>query len=375
MRYVLIGPTYPYRGGISHYTTLLYQHLGATHEVKLYSFKRQYPALLFPGRTDKDPSRSPLRADCEYLLDPSNPLTWLETFRRIKGDRPDALILQWWVPYWAPAFASIAGLVRRFTATRVIFICHNVFPHERSAIDRALIRLALTQGQFFIVQSDKDLNDLKRLLPGAQVRRTVHPIYEALALGGTMTAEEAKRELRLKGNVLLFFGFVREYKGLKVLLRAMPQVMDRIDTHLLVIGEFWDDKSPYLKLIEELGIAQAVTIVDRYIPNEELGLYFSAADVVVLPYVDATQSGVTQLAYGFEKPVITTLVGGIPEVVKDGETGLIVPPQDSEALGEAIVRYFEEDLDSKFTPNIRAQVQGGVFSWEGLVCIIEDFSS
>jgi glycosyltransferase involved in cell wall biosynthesis len=375
MRYVLIGPTYPYRGGISHYTTLLYQHLGAAHEVKLYSFKRQYPARLFPGRTDRDPSHSPLRADCKYLLDPSNPLTWLETFRRIKGDRPDALIFQWWVPYWAPAFASIAGLVRRFTATRVMFICHNVFPHERSVIDRALVRLALTQGQFFIVQSEKDLHDLKRLLPGVPVRRTVHPIYEALALGGTMTAEEAKRELSLKGKVLLFFGFVREYKGLKYLLRAMPQVMGRMDVHLLIVGEFWDDKSSYLNLIGELGIAQAVTIVDRYIPNEELGLYFSAADVVVLPYVDATQSGVTQLAYGFEKPVITTLVGGIPEVVKNGETGLIVPPKDSEALGEAIVRYFEEDLSARFTPNIRAQVQGGAFSWKGLVGLIEGFSS
>jgi glycosyltransferase involved in cell wall biosynthesis len=374
MRYVLIGPTYPYRGGISHYTTLLYHHLRAAHEVKLYSFKKQYPAFLFPGRTDKDPSRFPLRADCEYLLDPSNPLTWLQTFRRIKGDRPDVLILQWWVPYWAPAFASIAGLVRRFTATRVMFICHNVFPHERSAIDRALVRLTLTQGQFFIVQSEKDLNDLKRLMPRAEVRRTAHPIYETLARDRTMTAEEAKKQLGVKGKVLLFFGFVREYKGLRYLLGAMPQVMERVDVHLLVVGEFWDDKSAYLNLIEELGIAPAVTIVDRYIPNEELGLYFSAADVVVLPYVDATQSGVAQLAYGFGKPVITTSVGGIPEVVRDGETGLIVPPQDSEALGKAIVRYFEEDLGARFTLNIRAQVQEGAFSWSRLVRLIEEMT-
>ncbi len=375
MKYVLIGPTYPYRGGISHYTTLLYQHLSAAHEVKLYSFKRQYPAFLFPGRTDRDPSRSPLRADCEYLLDPSNPLTWLETFRRIKRGQPDALILQWWVPYWALTFASIAFLVRKFTPTRVLFICHNVLPHEGSAIDRLSAKLALGQGHYFIVQSEKDLNDLKRLLPGAQVRRTAHPIYEALALDRKMTDEEAKRQLGLEGKVLLFFGFVREYKGLKYLLKAIPQVMGKIDAHLLVVGEFWDDKLSYLKLIEELGIAPAVTIIDRYIPNEELGLYFSAADVVVLPYVDATQSGVTQLAYGFEKPVITTLVGGIPEVVKDGETGMIVPPEDSEALGEAIARYFEEDLGARFTLNIRAQVQGGTFSWKGLVRLIEDFSS
>ncbi len=382
MKYVLIGPTYPYRGGISHYTTLLYQHLSAAHEVKLYSFKRQYPAFLFPGRTDQDPSRSPLRADCEYLLDPSNPLTWLVTFRRIREDRPDAVILQWWVPYWAPAFASLAYLVRRFSSPsklggteggRVMFLCHNVFPHERSVVDRALVRLALSQGEFFIVQSEKDLRDLKRLLPQAPVRRTAHPIYEALALSGATAAEEAKGRLKVEGHVLLFFGFVREYKGLKYLLKAMPQVLRRIDAHLLVVGEFWDDKSAYLDLIGELGIGQAVTIVDRYVPNEELGLYFSAADVVVLPYVDATQSGVAQLAYGFEKPVITTSVGGIPEVVEDGVTGLIIPPQDSDALAEAIVRYFEQGLGDGFTSNIRAQVREGAFSWEGLVRIIEAF--
>jgi glycosyltransferase involved in cell wall biosynthesis len=374
MKYVLIGPTYPYRGGISHYTTLLYQHLSAAHEVTLYSFKRQYPAFLFPGRTDQDPSRLPLRADCEYLLDPTNPLTWLATFRRIREDRPDAMIVQWWVPYWAPAFASLAYLVRRFTeGTRVMFICHNVFPHERSVIDQALVRLALSQGEFFIVQSEKDLRDLKRLLPEAPVRRTAHPIYEALALRAAMTAEEAKGRLELEGHTLLFFGFVREYKGLKYLLRAMPQVLRRMDAHLLVVGEFWDDKAAYLDLIEELSIGQAVTIVDRYVPNEELGLYFSATDVVVLPYLDATQSGVAQLAYGFAKPVITTSVGGIPEVVEDGVTGLIIPPQDSEALAEAIVRYFEEDLGEGFASNIKARVREGAFSWEALVRLIEDF--
>lgn len=372
MRYVLIGPTYPYRGGISHYTTLLYHHLRAAHEVKLYSFKRQYPGFLFPGRTDKDPSRSPLRADCEYILDPANPLTWLQTFRRVKEDGPDALILQWWVPYWAPAFASTAALVRRFTTTRVMFICHNVFPHERSMVDRALVRLALTQGQFFIVQSEKDLYDLKRLLPQASVRKAAHPSYEALALSGAITAGEAKRQLGLEGNVLLFFGFVREYKGLKYLLKAMPSVLSRIDAHLLVVGEFWDNKAPYLELIEELGIVSAVTIVDRYIPNEELGLYFSAADVVVLPYVDATQSGVTQLAYGFEKPVITTSVGGIPEVVKNGETGLLVPPKDSKALAEAIVHFFAQGLAPHFKQGIQACRK--TLSWDRLVTLIEEMT-
>ncbi len=371
MKYVLIGPTYPYRGGISHYTTLLYHHLRAAHEVKLYSFKRQYPAFLFPGRTDKDPSRAPLRADCEYLLDPSNPLTWLETFRRIKAERPDTLILQWWVPYWALTFASLAFLVRKFTPIKVLFICHNVLPHEESAIDRFSAKMTLGQGHWFIVQSQKDLLDLQGLLPQAEVRKTALPIYDAFQ-AEIMDAAQAKKSLGLDGPVILFFGFVRKYKGLKYLIQAMPEVLRSVGARLLIVGEFWEDKQPYLQLIEELGLAQAVTIVDRYIPNEELGLYFSAADVVVLPYVDATQSAIVSLAYAFDRPVITTAVGGLPEVVRDGETGFIVPPRDSQALAAAVVRYFKGDWASRFAANIKRQKND--LSWEGLVRLIEDFS-
>jgi len=371
MRYVLIGPTYPYRGGISHYTTLLYHHLKAAHEVKLYSFKRQYPAFLFPGRTDKDPSRVPLRADCEYLLDPSNPLTWLQTFQRIKRDRPDMLILQWWVPYWALTFASLAFLVRKFTPIRVLFICHNVLPHEESAIDRFSARMTLSQGHCFIVQSERDLRDLRGLLPEAEIKKTVLPIYDAFQ-AEVMDAALAKKSLGFDGPVILFFGFVRKYKGLKYLIQAMPEVLRSVGAKLLIVGEFWEDKKPYLQLIEELGIAQAVIIVDRYVPNEELGLYFSAADVVVLPYVDATQSAIVSLAYAFDRPVITTAVGGLPEVVSDGETGFIVPPRDSQAMAAAIVRYFEEDCASRFTANLR--VRKNTLSWEGLIHLIEDIS-
>jgi glycosyltransferase involved in cell wall biosynthesis len=371
VKVVLIGPTYPYRGGISHYTTLLYQHLSAAHEVKFYSFKRQYPAFLFPGRTDRDPSHSPLRADCEYLLDPSNPLTWLKTFRRIREDRPDALILQWWVPYWAPAFACIAGLVRRFTATRVMFICHNVFPHERSVVDRALVRLALTQGQFFIVHSEEDQKKLQSLLPEARVRKAFIPpcsVFNAASI----SEEKAKKELSLQGRTVLFFGFVRPYKGLEILLRALPEVVERVGAHLLIVGEFWTGEEHYTVLIRDLGLEGHVTIVNEYVPNEKVGLYFTASDVVVLPYVEATQSAVVPIAYSFHKPVITTDVGGLAEVVKDGVTGIIVPPQDSAALARAIIRYFEEDLGREFISNIRAQMAGETLSWNRLVQLIEE---
>ena len=371
MKYVLIGPTYPYRGGIAHYTTLLYQHLSAAHETKLYSFKRQYPAFLFPGRTDKDPSTSPLQVPCEYLLDPLNPFTWLGTFRRIRRERPDAVILQWWVPYWAPALGSVAFLLRRFTPVKVVFICHNVLPHESSVLDRFLTRVALRRGQYFVLQSQKDLSNLKALVPHAQAVRTVLPLYDATQWQ-VMEAGAAKKALGLAGPVLLFFGFVRKYKGLEYLIRAMPEVLRNITVQLLIVGEFWEDREPYLKTIKELGVQQKVTVVDRYIANEEVGLYFSAADVVVLPYADATQSAVVSLAYAFDKPVITTDVGGLPEVVEDGETGFVVPPRDHAALAAAIVRYFREDYAPRFTANIKARKHS--LSWAGLVNLIEEFT-
>lgn len=372
MKYALIGPTYPYRGGISHYTTLLYQHLNAVHETKLYSFKRQYPAFLFPGKTDKDPSAAPLQVPCEYVLDPLNPLTWLETFSRIKRERPDAVILQWWVPYWALAFASVAGLLRRFTPAKVVFICHNVLPHEGSVVDKFLTRLALGQGQYFILQSQKDLSNLKALLPNAQAVRTILPLYDA-AQWQVMENGVAKKALGLAGPVMLFFGFVRKYKGLEYLIRAMPEVLRSSAVQLLIVGEFWEDREPYQRMITELGLQRSVQVVDHYVPNEEVGLYFSAADVVVLPYADATQSAVVSLAYAFDKPVITTSVGGLPEVVADGETGFVVPPRDHEALAAAIVKYFQGDCAARFSANVRAR--RSTLSWPGLVSLIEEFTA
>lgn len=375
MKICLIGPTYPYRGGISHYTTSLFQHLRDRHQVKLYSYTRQYPRFLFPGRTDRDPSRLPLKAECEYLLDPVNPWTWLRVFWKVKRDDPDLLILQWWVPYWTPTLAAISFLVKTFTSISVLYICHNIMPHDGGGIfDRSLARFVLRQGDRFIVHSEKDLKRLQSLLPGARVRKAFIPpcsVFDVVSLSG----EEAKRELGLQGRTILFFGFVRPYKGLEILLQALPEVVERVGAHLLVVGEFWTDESHYTALIQDLGLEGHVTIVNRYVPNEKVGLYFAASDVVVLPYVEATQSAVVPIAYSFHKPVITTDVGGLAEVVKDGVTGLIVPPRDSAALARAMIRYFEEDLGREFVPNIRAQMAGETFSWGRLVRLIEEFCS
>ena len=373
MKICLIGPTYPYRGGISQYTTSLSQHLRDRHQVRLYSYTRQYPRLLFPGRTDRDPSCLPLKAECQYLVDPVNPWTWLRTFWEMKRDDPDLLILQWWVPYWTPTLAAISFLVKTFTPIKVLYICHNIMPHDGGGIlDRSLARFVLRHGDHFIVHSEKDLERLQSLLPGASVRKAFIPpcsVFNTVSL----SSEEAKRDLGLRGRTILFFGFVRPYKGLEVVLRALPDVVERVGAHLLVVGEFWTDESVYTALIRDLGLEGHVTIVNRYVPNEKVGLYFAASDVVVLPYVEATQSAVVPIAYSFHKPVITTDVGGLAEVVRDGVTGLIVPPRDSVALAKAMIRYFEDDLGRRFVPHIRAQMAGEAFSWGRLVQLIEEF--
>jgi len=374
MKCVLIGPTYPFRGGIAHYTTLLCAHLRQQHQVSFISFRRQYPRWLFPGRTDRDPSQQPLTVDCQRMIDPFNPWTWVQTARHIGALDPDLVLLQWWVPFWAFVWACIIWLVRRQVRPRIVFISHNVLPHEARWVDRLLARWVLRQGDATIVHSQRDRADLLQLLPGADVRVTAHPTYEIFAQEAP-SAHEARRRLGLDVDVplLLFFGFVRPYKGLRYLIEAMPQGLAALDSHLLVAGEFWEDAATYRAQIRAQGLEEHITIVDRYIPNEEVGVYFAAADLVVLPYLDATQSGIVQMAYGFGVPVVTTMVGGLGEAVEDGRTGLLVPAGDSQALATAIIRYFGEDLG----PGLRAAIQAerDRFSWKQLVTLIEALAS
>lgn len=370
---VLIGPTYPFRGGIAHYTTLLCHHLRRRHQVDFISFRRQYPDWLFPGRTDREPSRPLLEVDCERLIDPFDPWTWVQAARRIRAFAPDFLLFQWWVPFWAPVWSSILWLVRRRVNPRVLFLAHNVLPHETRWVDRLLTRRTLGQGDAIIVHSQRDRDDLLRLLPGVEVCVTAHPTYELFAQQAP-SRTEARRLLGLGDEipVLLFFGFVRAYKGLDYLIGALPTVLAHLDARLLVVGEFWDDPAPFRERIHALRLDEQVTIVDRYIPNDEVGAYFAAADLVTLPYVDATQSGVIQIAFSFGVPVVTTTVGGLAEVVEDGATGFLAPPGDSQALAAAILRFFQEDRAAAFRANIQAQRDR--FSWDRLVTLIEELA-
>lgn len=376
MRISVVGPTYPYRGGIAHYTTLLVRHLRqAGHTAPLYSFTRQYPRWLFPGKTDKDPSSTPLRVDCEYILDPMNPITWLRLVQRVRADNPDLLVLQWWVPYWTPCLATIAHMIRRETRTKIAIICHNVMPHEGGGFfDRRLALTVLRRGDALIVHSEQDRYKLLALLPEAHVFKAQIPSYgELVHQVDEAGASALRRELGLPEGtpILLFFGFVRPYKGLEYLIQALPLIRAQLPAHLLVVGEFWSSAEFYERYAREFGIEQHITFVNRYVPNEELQPYFDLADVVVLPYVSATQSAVVQLAFGFNKPVITTRVGGLHEVVHDGVNGLIVPPQDEQALAEAVVRFYRDPIGTK----IRAAMADGgaadAFTWADLVQTLE----
>jgi glycosyltransferase involved in cell wall biosynthesis len=373
MKFSVIGPTYPFKGGISHFTTMLVEQLRLDHEVDFVSFKRQYPRLLFPGNAEPDPSNHTLHCACEYLLDPMNPLTWLRTFRHVRRYNPDVLILQWWTPFWTPTLAVIATLLKRYTPVRILFLCHHITPPDGGPFDLGLARTVLSRGDEFIVLSESDYGSLRRALPGASIHLGRHPTYEVFNLQ-SMDRDQARAQLGYAADerLLLFFGFVRRYKGLAHLLQALALVPDTLDVKLLVAGEFWEPENGYNAQAEALGLSQQVRLINRYVPNEEMDLYFSAADAVVLPYLEATQSGIAQIAFGFEVPVITTSVGGLPETVRDGESGLVVPPNDAEALAGAITRFFDDDLGPAFRETIRAERD--VFSWERLVALIEEIT-
>lgn len=371
MNFSVIGPTYPFKGGIAHFTTMLVKQLRLGHNVDFVSFKRQYPRFLYPGDSEPDPSNHVLHCECEYLLDPMNPLTWLVTFRHIRRVDPDVVIVQWWTPFWTPTLAVLCALTKRYTAARILFLCHHITPPDGGPFDFALARMVLSRGDEYIVLSEGDYAALRRALPQASIHMGRHPTYEVFNLH-PIAQTKSRLELGYAADdrLLLFFGFVRRYKGLRYLLRALALVPPELNIQLLVIGEFWQPESEYQELAHELGINHRVSLINRYVPNEEMSLYFSAADAVVLPYLEASQSGIAQIAFGFEVPVITTSVGGLPETVRDGEFGLVVPPRDEAALAAAMIRFFREGLRPRFQDRIRAEKD--VFSWERLVHLIED---
>ncbi len=374
MNIVLVGPVYPYKGGISHYTSMMYSALAKKHNVKMVSYKMQYPRFLF-HKEQKDYSDKQFEIkDTHYLLNTANPFNIVAAAGKIRKFLPDLVIIQWWHPYFAPCYWILSSLLGK--KTKLIYICHNVFPHERFPADKFLTKLALKKAHGYIVQSRMDGDDLKIINKDANYIFTPHPTYNVFKVVG-MTKRQAREMLEIGEDekFLLFFGFVREYKGLRYLLDAMPEILKRHgNVKLWIVGDFGEDKEKYLSLIDELGIKNHIRIVDGYIPNQEVEKYFQASDIVVLPYISATQSGIVQIAYGFDKPVLVTNVGGLPDVVRDHLTGYIVEPKNPAAIAQAIIEFIDGDENVALEYEKNIQKEADRFSWERMVECIEEIA-
>ncbi len=370
MDLVTIGPTFPFRGGIALYTTQLVGHLRQRHRVTFFSFRRQYPRWLFPGSTLPDPSRSQLIQESSPTIDGINPLTWWRTGRLIRDQRPDLLLLQWWTPFWLPMMITV---VRHARAAQVpiVTLVHQFIEPDSSFPEWFLARRALRLSDGLIVMTEQDCGLARRVFPATPVRLGPLPLFQHDQRQG-LTRSAARQLLGVDDAVplLLFFGFVRRYKGLRVLLRALAELPE---IHLLVAGEFWENESTYRAEVDRLGLASRVTIDNRYVGNEEVERYFVAADALVLPYLAASQSAVAMTALSFALPIIATTVGGLPEIVRPGATGLLVEPGDSAGLAAAIAKFFGEQL----APSLQTATgqEAEQLSWSSLVRVIEEISS
>ena len=355
MKIVIIGPAYPLRGGNALYVAHLYSALAEKHSVSVISFSRLYPGFLFPGVRQTDISGvAMMKHPANPVIDCLNPFSWLKAANLAASLNPNLLVITWWNPFFGPIVKTIASGYKRRTHKPVVIIAENVVSHEGRRIDLFLTKMALRQADRFLVLSNVVEHDIKKIFPATKVFRSSLPIYDCYQVDNDLTQDQAKERLKLAGrNVILFFGYVREYKGLMNLIEAFPLIKRRINNaHLLLVGEYYDDPKPYHDAIHRLGIEGDVTEVAEYVANEDVHFYFDAANLAVLPYNGATQSGILSIAYGFSKPVIVTNVGGLAELVDEGTTGYIVPPHDTEKLAEAVVRYFEGGHEKEFSANI-----------------------
>jgi len=367
MRLCLIAPVPPFRGGIAKYCYSLAKELEKRHELLLVSYLRQYPACLFGNKPQTDPAIDQEEiqkefGDLSYRLDSANPASWAATWKRILAFQPDMVILPWWVVYWTPMYLYLLRACNK-KGIKVVFLCINVFEHEDSSFKKFLAKLVLKRADSMIVHSEQERKQILGFHPGASVSKHLLPLFDYHAVPA------AGRDRKLN---LLFFGFVRPYKGLDTLLRAIA-LLKGYDLTLRVAGEFWKDKDAYLALITELGLSGRVEIVDGYIPEEDMSRYFCQCDLVVLPYKKSITSGVIATAYGFGKPVLATDVGGFHEVIQDGCTGRIVPPDDPQALADGILWFMNQE-QTDFAENIR-NFASQRMSWRSLVDTIETFTA
>ena len=368
MKLAVIGPVYPYRGGIAHYTSMLSRSLmDCDHETHVISFKRQYPAWLYPGKSDKDPSLVGLRLKAKYTLDPIYPWTWFNTANTIQEINPEGVIIQWWTTFWAPAYWVLIRRLRRL-GLKTVFVIHNVIPHESLPWDKWIARNVLRLGDAHLVQATNEKDRLLSLIPDAHPTLCPMPVFNLFPVENSLTKNEAKEILGIRKDIplLLFFGIVRPYKGLKHAIEAVSILKNTgVRVQLIVAGEFWEEIATYKDQISHLHLNDQVTLVNKYIPDEEVGSYFTAADVFVAPYIDGTQSASVKTAISFNLPVVATDCVA-DEILRNNELTRVVPSGDSIALAEAI-----SELISLNLTDIKSNNQD-VESWTKQILAIEN---
>lgn len=366
MNITIIGSAHPLRGGgIATFNERMAEVLQEQgHKVVIYSFSLQYPSFLFPGKSQFTDEPAPKGLEIRSVINSVNPLNWLSVGNRIKNEKPDLIIVRYWLPFMGPCFGTIIRRVRKNKHTKIVAITDNVIPHEHRPGDMAFTKYFLKSADAFLAMSKDVLKDLKQFTDKPSVF-SPHPVYDNY--GNAVSREEACKKLGLNpaDKYILFFGFIRKYKGLDLLLDAMKdERIKQSGIKLIVAGEFYGDGDSYIQQIQNNGIIDSVKLFTEFIPNDEIKYYFSATDLVVQPYRTATQSGITQVAYHFEKPMVVTNVGGLAEVVPDGKVGFVTAPDPTE-IANAIIRFFEPNSLPNLQQNIAAEKQK--YSWDTLL--------
>ena len=362
MRIVICGPAHPYRGGIAAYNErLAQQFLQEGDAAAIYTFKLQYPTLLFPGKTQYDVGYAPQGVTITRAINSVNPLNWFSIGMRLRRTRPDLIILRYWLPFLAPALGFIARIVRTNRHTRIVTIFDNVIPHEKHFGDRMLTKFFVKSIHGALVMTKAVERDLREFSPDMPCVISPHPLFDNYSEPVSRAEALVRLKLCPADKYILFFGFIREYKGLDLLIEAMADpVVRSLGIKLIVAGEFYEDEKKYFDLIHKNDIAGNIIFHSHFISDEEVRYYFSAASLVVQPYRSATQSGVTQVAYHFNKPMVVTNVGGLAEIVPDGICGYVVESEPG-AIAGAIADFFSGD-EERFKEGIMEQKK--LYTWD-----------
>jgi glycosyltransferase involved in cell wall biosynthesis len=368
MKIIILGPFPPFRGGISDFNLALANNLLKEHIVENVNFTTQYPKWLFPGKTQYKSYTDRLDVPSIRVLSSINPTPWKKTANYINEQEPDLVIFRYWLPFFALAMGKVAKYLKKNSQTKLLAVCDNIVPHEKHFFDKTLTSYFLKKIDHFIVMSRMGEKDLHRFIENASYSYSPHPIYNIF--GPAFDKAEARKKLDISAQkVILFFGIIRPYKGLDILLKSIPILVEKLsDFKVLVVGESYEPFDKYQKLIDNLNIVEYLSLKLEFLTNSDIALYFSAADVVALPYKSATQSGIAQIAYHYDKPVVTSNVGGLPEIVEDGKVGFVVKPEP-EALASRLAQVFEDDRHLEFAENVKAYKER--FSWKTFINTVE----